>query len=595
MVSAESEHQALVDRVKFQQRSSDIAREGWRHYCGALADGVRDPQKHSSEFLLKFLELLETGQVPQAQEDYETRQIRSACPSLGGRQLELWMPESEVSVMKDVVNSNCYSLAPGKSSLLLPGDLLLDVGAHVGTAAALALRTPRVQVVALEPHPVTFQILQRNLADHPQATLLNLAIDGGPSGSRVPLYAHRGTNNPSRLFFASLFTTRSHADDAILVSSVTLQDLIQRYAPTVVKLDAEGAERFLRDVEDFGQIRRLVVEWDWTHNKYRRNWEEVRQHLELHDFKVSLRGTMPAFHETTGEALLKDPRGKKRGNTGMIFVASRKAMAAIAGYDLRDVAIPEEPESYLGSENAQPRLEEQLLALSMEQLEERLRHFGEPVREVRGEEYFLLGFKERRTAELVKSLCEVYQRPTFRRSIEHSDGVPLQEDGVQKLLEVLRSINFEENLRPSVNAAGYLILKLVAIPQLRLSWGKDEGRRARLWQLALELLKAASAKAAAFEVTAMAVTKNFRGSPHIDQNDFSVQYALAVGDFASGGELCVEENPFLVRGLNTHNRLVCIDGRFPHWVSGYTGERYSIIFYRTSGDWDPPQQAVHPV
>lgn len=38
-----------------------------------------------------------------------------------------------------------------------------------------------------------------------------------------------------------------------------------------------------------------------------------------------------------------------------------------------------------------------------------------------------------------------------------------------------------------------------------------------------------------------AVTKNFRGSPHIDQNDFSVQYALAVGDFASGGELCVEE------------------------------------------------------
>jgi len=48
-------------------------------------------------------------------------------------------------------------LAPGKSSLLLPGDLLLDVGAHVGTAAALALRTPRVQVVALEPHPVTFQ------------------------------------------------------------------------------------------------------------------------------------------------------------------------------------------------------------------------------------------------------------------------------------------------------------------------------------------------------------------------------------------------------------------------------------------------------
>ena len=46
-----------------------------------------------------------------------------------------------------------------------------------------------------------------------------------------------------------------------------------------------------------------------------------------------------------------------------------------------------------------------------------------------------------------------------------------------------------------------------------------------------------------------AVTKNFRGSPHIDQNDFSVQYALAVGDFPSGGELCVEEAIF-VKTLN---------------------------------------------
>eukprot|EP00434_Breviolum_minutum_P008633 symbB.v1.2.007612.t1/scaffold467.1/size200107/7 len=91
----------------------------------------------------------------------------------------------------------------------------------------------------------------------------------------------------------------------------------------------------------------------------------------------------------------------------------------------------------------------------------------------------------------------------------------------------------------------------------------------------------------------MAVTKNFRGSPHIDQNDFSVQYALSVGDFDEGGELC--ETPELVKVLKTHNRLVCIDGRFPHWVSGYSGERYSIIFYRTAGAvslWQRPGAVV---
>lgn len=68
---------------------------------------------------------------------------------------------------------------------------------------------------------------------------------------------------------------------------------------------------------------------------------------------------------------------------------------------------------------------------------------------------------------------------------------------------------------------------------------------------------------------------------HIDQNDFSVQYALSVGDFTGGGELCVEESPSKVRVLQTQNRLVCIDGRFPHWVSGYRGERPGDVWGRT--------------
>eukprot|EP00438_Fugacium_kawagutii_P007078 Skav214269 [mRNA] locus=scaffold642:81879:84436:+ [translate_table: standard] len=134
--------------------------------------------------------------------------------------------------------------------------------------------------------------------------------------------AAAGTNNPSRLFFASLFATRSHADETISVTCVTLQELIDRYEPSVVKMDCEGAERFLQGVEDFRKIRRLVVEWDWTHNRQRRSWEEVRDHLEFHGFKLQLRGSMPDFE--AGEATLQDARRKKRGNTGMIFVASRK-------------------------------------------------------------------------------------------------------------------------------------------------------------------------------------------------------------------------------------------------------------------------------
>lgn len=55
------------------------------------------------------------------------------------------------------MNANCYALAPGKSSLLSIGDVVLDVGAHLGTASALALRTPEVKVICVEPHPKTFE------------------------------------------------------------------------------------------------------------------------------------------------------------------------------------------------------------------------------------------------------------------------------------------------------------------------------------------------------------------------------------------------------------------------------------------------------
>ena len=53
------------------------------------------------------------------------------------------------------------------------------------------------------------------------------------------------------------------------------QDLISKYDPSVVKIDAEGAERFLLGVEDFKSVRRLVVEWDWTHNKEQKCWDEA--------------------------------------------------------------------------------------------------------------------------------------------------------------------------------------------------------------------------------------------------------------------------------------------------------------------------------
>merc|ERR1712217_476659 len=83
--------------------------------------------------------------------------------------------------------------------------------------------------------------------------------------------------------------------------------------------------------------------------------------------------------------------------------------------------------------------------------------------------------------------------------------------------------------------------------------------------------------------TAIAITNCFSGSPHIDFDNIGPFYGLALGDFEGGG-ICVESSPFEVTEVDTRQRLGKIDGRFPHWVAPYTGERYSVIYYQTLGE-----------
>ena len=83
-----------------------------------------------------------------------------------------------------------------------------------------------------------------------------------------------------------------------------------------------------------------------------------------------------------------------------------------------------------------------------------------------------------------------------------------------------------------------------------------------------------------FPYDSLAITKNFISSPHLDIEDKSYQFAMAFGNFADGGELCVEARDGTKRWMiNTRERLARFDGRSVHWVRGYTGTRYSVVWY----------------
>jgi hypothetical protein len=151
-----------------------------------------------------------------------------------------------------------------------------------------------------------------------------------------------------------------------------------------------------------------------------------------------------------------------------------------------------------------------------------------------------------------------------------------------------------ERERPKIRAGGYIILSRPS-PQGantkagRLAAAKLQ-RHLRIFDLATKIMESVDADYASVW-TAIAVTKHFSGSAHIDHDNIGPFYGLALGNFEGGG-ICVESSPFEVIEVDTRNRLGKVDGRNPHWVAPYTGDRYSVIYYATWGDTIPKTTAV---
>ena len=169
-------------------------------------------------------------------------------------------------------------------------------------------------------------------------------------------------------------------------------------------------------------------------------------------------------------------------------------------------------------------------------------------------------------------------------------GKPVPPHLLHTLLSSLRSLKWpSRSQRPGVNSEQYLVLSTQCARS-------NLGTRHPHFQIRSacdELVKwyREACDDPEFVHTAIAVTKNFAGSPHIDAFDRCPQLALALGDF-SGGALCVEgEGGESLDVFDTHGRVAKVDGRRVHWVRAFRGgDRYSLIWYNTVGEGDrrPP-------
>ena len=76
-----------------------------------------------------------------------------------------------------------------------------------------------------------------------------------------------------------------------------------------------------------------------------------------------------------------------------------------------------------------------------------------------------------------------------------------------------------------------------------------------------------------FSFTTIQVNKNIVSPPHVDKNNVGPSYIIGLGDY-DGGKLVIDGKEYNIR-----NRFKKFDGRYGHWVTPFSGTRYSLVFF----------------
>ena len=121
---------------------------------------------------------------------------------------------------------------------LIDGDLILDLGANVGFSSAYFLsRYPQSSVIAVEPDPSNFAILQRNLTPYgSRATVIHAAVWSHPTKVSIRAEQYRDGGPWTRQ------VEERKSGDIAAVDIPSLMALSQRSKIGLLKMDVEGAE-----------------------------------------------------------------------------------------------------------------------------------------------------------------------------------------------------------------------------------------------------------------------------------------------------------------------------------------------------------------
>ena len=142
------------------------------------------------------------------------------------------------------------------------GKTVMDVGAHIGCFANLALKNNVRYVWAYEPNRESFELLEENTSDNNETTRYNCALIGG-SEETVDFYLSKR--------FPSCHTHMPvRGREKTTVLAMNFWERVNFHKPDILKIDVEGGEYdfiFQNEIPDF--VEQVAIELHLGKKGYR--------------------------------------------------------------------------------------------------------------------------------------------------------------------------------------------------------------------------------------------------------------------------------------------------------------------------------------
>ncbi|MFP6584098.1 MAG: FkbM family methyltransferase, partial [Candidatus Hydrogenedentota bacterium] len=205
--------------------------------------------------------------------------------------IQLEVPRSLLGTFKEIYLGDIYAMKTLCDAL--PKDSnVIDVGANVGifSLRLLALK-PDATVVAYEPLPSNFEMLQRNAEINPQIVdnfrVFQRAVTGGSESEQTIYFNPEKSFTPTASLIESFDTSNR---GSIQVKTDSLDSIVTEHSMErihLLKLDCEGSEFDILDgasPELIARIAAIVME---VHESGENTIERMKDSLETMGFSVT--------------------------------------------------------------------------------------------------------------------------------------------------------------------------------------------------------------------------------------------------------------------------------------------------------------------